>query len=319
MSTRWRPPTARARCSSRTICGCATSRAEVERPLTTDGVETSATRPITPAGWPSDRPIVLWSPDSRKIATFQHDGRGVGDMYLVETKAGHPMLEAWKYPLPGDSSGDAATRDDRHRAPARRSLQDAARLHRATVTDHVAVTATATWSPDGCSSRSSRARATTRTPGCASPMRERARCGRCSRSRRHALRIAGRLARAAGVERVDLVVAARQLDPPLSLRPRDRPAQEPHHHGRGNRHADRARRRENAHDLLHGDGKEAGRDPVLPRTCIGSGSTEGQHVADSGERSHASDVPDGRFIVDTYSARQTAAAGRAARRRTAPR
>ncbi len=37
------------------------------------------------------------------------------------------------------------------------------------------------------------------------------------------------LARAARVERVDLVVAARQLDAPLSLRPRDRPAQEPDH------------------------------------------------------------------------------------------
>src|SRR5262245_9249234 len=56
------------------------------------------------AGWiRSDRPVLLWSPDSTKIATFQHDGRGVGEMYLVHTAVGHPTLEAWKYPLPGDT------------------------------------------------------------------------------------------------------------------------------------------------------------------------------------------------------------------------
>jgi dipeptidyl aminopeptidase/acylaminoacyl peptidase len=56
------------------------------------------------AGWiKRDSPVLLWSPDSRKIATFRHDGRGVGEMYLWSTKVGHPELEAWKYPLPGDS------------------------------------------------------------------------------------------------------------------------------------------------------------------------------------------------------------------------
>jgi dipeptidyl-peptidase-4 len=55
------------------------------------------------AGWTrSDRPILKWSPDSRKIATFQQDQRAVGEMYLVDTKVGHPTLQAWKYPLPGD-------------------------------------------------------------------------------------------------------------------------------------------------------------------------------------------------------------------------
>ncbi|MDR6194565.1 DPP IV N-terminal domain-containing protein [Siphonobacter sp. SORGH_AS_0500] len=57
------------------------------------------------AGWKhSDRAIVTWSPDSRKIATFQQDERAVGDMYLATTNVGHPTLEAWKYPLPGDSA-----------------------------------------------------------------------------------------------------------------------------------------------------------------------------------------------------------------------
>ncbi len=55
------------------------------------------------AGWThSDRPIVLWSPDSRKIATYQQDQRSVGEMYLVDTRVGHSNLQAWKYPLPGD-------------------------------------------------------------------------------------------------------------------------------------------------------------------------------------------------------------------------
>jgi dipeptidyl-peptidase-4 len=57
------------------------------------------------AGWTrSDRPILKWSPDSKKIATFQQDQRGAGEMYLVDTKAGHPTLQAWKYPLPGDET-----------------------------------------------------------------------------------------------------------------------------------------------------------------------------------------------------------------------
>ena len=55
------------------------------------------------AGWThSDRPIMLWSPDSKKIATFQQDQRHVSDMYLVKTKVGAPELEQWKYPLPED-------------------------------------------------------------------------------------------------------------------------------------------------------------------------------------------------------------------------
>jgi len=55
------------------------------------------------AGWThSDKPILVWSPDSKKIATFQQDQRKVGRMYLVSTTAGHPALESWAYPLAGD-------------------------------------------------------------------------------------------------------------------------------------------------------------------------------------------------------------------------
>jgi dipeptidyl-peptidase 4 len=73
-----------------------------ETQLTTDGVKDFGYATDN-AGWThSDRPIVLWSPDSKKIATYQQDQRGVGEMYLVETRVGHPVLQEWKYPLPGD-------------------------------------------------------------------------------------------------------------------------------------------------------------------------------------------------------------------------
>jgi dipeptidyl-peptidase-4 len=73
-----------------------------ETQLTTDGVKDFGYATDN-AGWTrSDRPVLTWSPDSKKIATFQQDQRGVGEMYLVETRVGHPVLQAWKYPLPGD-------------------------------------------------------------------------------------------------------------------------------------------------------------------------------------------------------------------------
>jgi dipeptidyl aminopeptidase/acylaminoacyl peptidase len=74
-----------------------------ETPLTMDGVKDFGYATDN-AGWAkSDRPIAVWSPDSKKIATFQQDQRAVGEMYLVSTTVGHPTLEAWKYPLPGDT------------------------------------------------------------------------------------------------------------------------------------------------------------------------------------------------------------------------
>jgi dipeptidyl-peptidase 4 len=73
-----------------------------ETQLTKDGIKDFGYATDN-AGWTrSDRPILKWSPDSKKIATFQQDQRAVGEMYLVDTKVGHPTLQAWKYPLPGD-------------------------------------------------------------------------------------------------------------------------------------------------------------------------------------------------------------------------
>ena len=55
------------------------------------------------AGWiQSKGPVLKWSPKSDKIATFRQDARGVGEMYLTTTNVGHPILQAWKYALPGD-------------------------------------------------------------------------------------------------------------------------------------------------------------------------------------------------------------------------
>ncbi|TAL87279.1 MAG: S9 family peptidase [Rhodanobacter sp.] len=73
-----------------------------ETQLTTDGV-TNFGYATDNAGWlHSNGAIVRWSPDSKRIATYQQDQRRVGNMYLVSTRIGHPELQQWKYPLPGD-------------------------------------------------------------------------------------------------------------------------------------------------------------------------------------------------------------------------
>ena len=75
-----------------------------ERPLTTDGVKDFGYATDN-AGWrSSDKPVLRWSHDSRKIATFRQDQRQVSDMYLVTTNIGKPVLKTWKYPLAGDAS-----------------------------------------------------------------------------------------------------------------------------------------------------------------------------------------------------------------------
>ena len=107
--------------------GCATwppARKCSSRPTAS---RTSATPPTTPAGPAAIAPSSAWSPDSKKIATQQQDERKVGDMYLVQTRVGHPVLRAWKYPLPGRQRGrDGAPRRDRCGEPHRHAPQDGA-------------------------------------------------------------------------------------------------------------------------------------------------------------------------------------------------
>jgi len=73
-----------------------------ETQLTTDGVKDYGYATDN-AGWTmSDNAILVWSPDGKKIATFQQDQRKTGEMYMVPVTNGHPELKAWKYPLVGD-------------------------------------------------------------------------------------------------------------------------------------------------------------------------------------------------------------------------
>ena len=229
-----------------------------DKQLTTDGVKDFGYATDN-AGWiRSDRPIVLWSPDSKKIATFQQDERGVGEMYLVNTTVGHPTLQAWKYPLPGDAvittiqrviidvdgpkvdpaadarrpaSLDALRRRDVRRRVGRRAVE--ARRQRSRVRVDLA------RSPGGDAAR--RRRGDRRVPR------------RAQRKGRDVLRIRqrqGQLALPPELERSDLVFAARQLGPPLSVRPPDRAAEEPDHDRRRQRDAARARGRRRSRPLL---------------------------------------------------------------------
>jgi dipeptidyl-peptidase-4 len=124
-----------------------------ETQLTTDGIKDFGYA-TNNAGWiKSERPVLLWSPDSKKIATFQHDGREVGEMYLVTTNVGHPKLEAWKYPLPEDKVIFQIHRVVVHLdGPRVVRLQMLPDQHRSTITDHIALRggelADAEWSPD---------------------------------------------------------------------------------------------------------------------------------------------------------------------------
>jgi dipeptidyl-peptidase-4 len=126
-----------------------------ETPVTTDGIRDFGYATDN-AGWTrSERPVLLWSPDSRKIATFQQDERAVGEMYVVETRVGHPVLQAWKYPLPGDSAIQMIHRvviDLTGARPTVVRLQMPPDPHRSTTCDHILCDgqfADVEWSPDG--------------------------------------------------------------------------------------------------------------------------------------------------------------------------
>jgi dipeptidyl aminopeptidase/acylaminoacyl peptidase len=109
-----------------------------ETQLTTDGTREFGYATDN-AGWVhSDRPVLTWSPDSRRIATFQHDGRGVRDMVLASTNVGVPNPMIWKYPLPGDSVIFRIHRVIIDVDPVKVTrLQMPPDQHRSTVSDHV--------------------------------------------------------------------------------------------------------------------------------------------------------------------------------------
>lgn len=73
-----------------------------ERQLTRDGVKDFGYATDN-AGWKhSDQAIVIWSPDSQKVATFQQDQRAVADFAITTTQVGHSVTTTWKYPFVGD-------------------------------------------------------------------------------------------------------------------------------------------------------------------------------------------------------------------------
>jgi len=99
------------------------------------------------AGWQqSDHAILVWSPDSKKIATFQQDQRKDGEMYLVPVTNGHPALKAWKYPLVGDANVTMIERViidvDKRKVVRLKMPPD---QHRSTLCDDVSCGATKTW------------------------------------------------------------------------------------------------------------------------------------------------------------------------------
>lgn len=110
-----------------------------ESQLTSDGIEDFGYS-TNNAGWiRKSTPVVKWSPDSTKLTTFKHDGRNVGEMGIVSSAVGHPKIDVWKYPLPGDEHIFKIHRvvidvENAKVIPLDMAPDD----HRSTITDHVA-------------------------------------------------------------------------------------------------------------------------------------------------------------------------------------
>ena len=124
-----------------------------QKQLTTDGIKDFGYATDN-AGWTSsDRPVLRWSPDSKKIATFKQDQRNVGDMYLATTNIGHPTLKAWKYPLPGDKDIPMIHRCVINIEDAKVTLFNIPPdPHRASLSDDISSSGTfddIDWNPDG--------------------------------------------------------------------------------------------------------------------------------------------------------------------------
>ncbi|MFT4024767.1 MAG: DPP IV N-terminal domain-containing protein [Flavihumibacter sp.] len=125
-----------------------------ETQLTTDGQKDFGYATDN-AGWTnSDRAVLKWSPDSKKIASFQQDERHLKNMYLVTTNIGNPQLKAWKYPLPGDRQVAMLYRVVIDLEPVKViRLQIPPDPHRATLGDDITAgdgsLADVDWNPDG--------------------------------------------------------------------------------------------------------------------------------------------------------------------------
>lgn len=126
-----------------------------ETQLTQDGIEHYGYATDN-AGWVhSDKAILVWSPNSDKIATFRHDGRQVNTMTMVGTNVGAPEAPQWRYPFVGDEHIFIIERviiDLSGKAPKLVRLQMPPDAHRSTSCDHVSCNGgweDMQWSPDG--------------------------------------------------------------------------------------------------------------------------------------------------------------------------
>ncbi len=124
-----------------------------ETQLTTDG-STDYGYATDNAGWKhTDKAILVWSPDSTKIATFRQDQRRTSEMVLVHTNVGAPKVERWKYPFVGDEHVTMIERVIID-VPARKvvRLQMPPDQHRSTLCDDVSCSGgweDVQWAPDG--------------------------------------------------------------------------------------------------------------------------------------------------------------------------
>ncbi len=74
-----------------------------DRQLTEDGEERYGYAADSQGWRRTDTPVLVWSPDSRKIATYRLDERGVEEMHLLEMAEPRPRVHSWPYAVPGDS------------------------------------------------------------------------------------------------------------------------------------------------------------------------------------------------------------------------
>ncbi len=290
-----------------------------ETQLTTDGVKDYGYATDN-AGWQqSDSAILVWSPDSKKIATFQQDQRKVGEMYLVPVTNGHPQLKAWKYPLVGDKDVTMIERviidvD----APKVIRLKMPPDQHRSTLCDDISCRGGSgwddvQWSSDGAhlafvsTSRDHKQewfRVADASTGDSprSDGRDRAQVLR-ERQRQ------GELALSAQVQRDPLVQRARQLGPDVPLRPHHRQAQEPDHSRRRQRHTGPlTSTKPRASSTSSPSAKSRAAIPTSPHYYSVNFDGTGQKLLTPENADHAiTPSPDGRYFVDVYSTPNPAA------------
>jgi dipeptidyl-peptidase-4 len=117
-----------------------------ETQLTKDGIKDFGYATDN-AGWQhSDNAILVWSPDSKRIATFQQDQRKTGELYLTNVTNGHPTLTTLKYPLVGDKDVTMIERvilDVEHPKVIR--LKMAPDQHRSTLCDDISCRGGSGW------------------------------------------------------------------------------------------------------------------------------------------------------------------------------